>query len=322
MSRFEVGFIGFGEAAQAFVSGWRNESDRLAIGAYDILFEAPDNAKRKRSECAELGVEPVASARELAIGSALVVAAVTPDQVIPAALSVSEHLQAEAAYLDINSASPEKKRRAAEILASHCQGYVDIAVLAPVHPRLHRTPLLIGGPGVERSEPFLIRMGMDYEIVSDEVGIASLVKMLRSIFVKGMESVTFECALAAHRAGLTDRIFPSLANALRFTEMKEQADYMMERVAVHGTRRSAEMREVVDTLQELGLPAWMAEASACQQQAIGLLALDDRFPDGVPTDAAAIAAAVLATRAESNASTKETPALKPDARAKPEPRAE
>jgi 3-hydroxyisobutyrate dehydrogenase-like beta-hydroxyacid dehydrogenase len=141
---------------------------------------------------------------------------------------------------------------------------------------------------------FLRSMQMDFEVVSDEVGPASMLKMIRSAFVKGVESVTFECALAAYKAGIADQVFPSLANVLRFTDVKAQADYMMERVAVHGLRRAAEMREVADTLADLGVSNWMSEASAKQQQDVGELNLQDAFQDEVPTDAARIARRVIA----------------------------
>jgi 3-hydroxyisobutyrate dehydrogenase-like beta-hydroxyacid dehydrogenase len=291
MTDFDVGFIGFGEAAQAFVSGWRGTQrtdgaagSSLRIGAYDLLFDAPSDRALKRAECLALDVVPAATAAELAGNAAIVIAAVTADQVHNAANSAAPHLRAQTAYLDINSAAPAKKCAAAAVIG---EGYVDVAVLAPVHPKLHQTPLLLGGPGVPWCEGFLTEWNMAFECVSANVGEASMIKMLRSIFVKGIESVTFECAVAAHRAGLADQVFPSLANVLRFTDAKEQADYMMARVAVHGLRRAAEMREVVDTLADLGVSSLMSVASARQQQQVGELELGQ-----VAQDAAQIAALV------------------------------
>jgi 3-hydroxyisobutyrate dehydrogenase-like beta-hydroxyacid dehydrogenase len=304
MSDFDVGFVGFGEAAQAFVAGWRDtrtpETDgaELRIATFDIKFDDPGEAAEKRTECETWNVVALDTPAELARSAPIVISAVAADQVIVAAASVAAELRAGTLYLDINSAAPAKKRAAAARLGDRGDGYVDGAVLAPVRPKRHQTPLLIGGPGAERCRNFLTAWQFDFEVVSTEVGYASTVKMIRSIFVKGLESVTFECALAAYQAGIPERVFPSLANVLRFVDAKDQADYMMERVAVHGTRRAAEMREVVDTLSDLGLSTWMAEASARQQQFVADLNLTEHFADNVPQDAAAIARAVLSIKAD------------------------
>jgi hypothetical protein len=116
--------------------------------------------------------------------------------------------------------------------------------------------------------------------------------MIRSIFVKGLESITMECALAAYKTGLAERIFPSLDATLRFTETRALADYTMERVALHGLRRAAEMEEVCATLEDLGLPSAMSEGAVATQRAVGALNLGAAF-DAVPRDAQRIAASIL-----------------------------
>ena len=45
MSAYDVAFIGFGEAARAFVTGWR-EVGELTVGAYDLLFSANRSTRR------------------------------------------------------------------------------------------------------------------------------------------------------------------------------------------------------------------------------------------------------------------------------------
>ncbi len=50
--------------------------------------------------------------------------------------------------------------------------------------------------------------------------------------------------------------------------------YNLERMMVHGTRRAAEMAEVVATVEALGLPARMARATESWQAAIGALGLE------------------------------------------------
>ena len=118
--------------------------------------------------------------------------------------------------------------------------------------------------------------------------------MIRSIFVKGLEAITFECVLAAQKAGVTEEIFRSLQNTLRFDNARQLADYVMQRVALHGRRRAVEMRESATTLAEIGVGNDLATATARLQEAIGNLDLKQHFDDVVPQNATEIAKMVLA----------------------------
>ena len=84
--------------------------------------------------------------------------------------------------------------------------YVDVAVMAPVHPRLHRTPLLISGPHVEAAAPALSALGMSASIHEGPVGASSSVKMIRSIMMKGLEALVCECVLAGRKAGVIETV--------------------------------------------------------------------------------------------------------------------
>ncbi|MYE10816.1 MAG: DUF1932 domain-containing protein [Gammaproteobacteria bacterium] len=281
---YEIGFIGFGEAAAAFVAGWRDAGRAATVAAYDLLFD--DAAKRpgKLAECRAAGVTPLQSAERVRDACARIVSAVTPDEVLAAARSVTPLREGQACF-DIASAAPKKKRAAAAILGD---GYVDVAVMAPVLERRHGTAMLVGGRRAAAEAAFLAEYFPSAEVFSDAVGDASLVKMIRSVFVKGLESIAVECTLAASRAGVTDTVFPSLDRALRFDTMRALADYTLERVAVHGQRRGAEMDEVCETLRDLGVPSAMSAGSAATQKAMGALSLER-----LPRDAERVARAAL-----------------------------
>jgi len=288
-----IAFIGFGEAGQAFTRGWRSEAD-MAIRSYDIKTDDPATRDGKLQDYARHDVTPALSAAEAATGADIIVSAVTADATLDAAESVLPVLAAGQLYLDINSAAPARKRRASERIAEAGGDYVDVAVMAPVHPALHRTPLIIGGPGAKRAESMFNRLNMNFENISDRVGDASTVKMVRSVMIKGIESLTVECLLAAVTAGIDDRILASLEKSFPGMDWKTRAGYMLERVARHGERRAAEMRAVAETMEDLGIGGTMAAATAERQQWVADLNPAARFPDGVPDDYRAVAEAILA----------------------------
>lgn len=292
-----IAFIGFGEAAQAFARGWREAgaADTPAVAAYDILFDREaDAAARNRSACAALDVRAAPNPRDAVAGAELVFSAVTADQVREAAHSAAPGLGAGQLYCDINSAAPFRKAEAAALIEARGAQYVDVAVMDPVLPKLHRTPLLLSGAGAAQAAPLLAALGMDFEIVSQRIGDASMLKMIRSIAIKGYESVTMECVVAAVKLGIDARVLPSVAKTLfRHPDFDSLANHVSERVTVHGKRRAAEMREVAATLEHLGLPAFMAQATASHQQWVTDLGVRDAFPGEVPKDALRIARALL-----------------------------
>ena len=257
----------------------------MSCAAYDLLLDDADARAGKLAECRDAGVTPLASPLRVRDECARIVCAVPPDQVLPAARSVAP-VRSGQPYLDIASAAPERKRAAAALLG---EGYLDVAVMAPVLARRHGTEMLVGGPRAAAHAAFLGECFPNAEVFSGSVGDASLVKMIRSVFVKGLEGVAAECALAASRAGLVDIVFPSLDRTLDFDSMGALADYTLGRVALHGQRRGAEMDEVCATLRDLGVPNAMSEATAVTQKTLGALRLG-----GTPGGAGDMARAALA----------------------------
>ena len=79
--------------------------------------------------------------------------------------------------------------------------------MLPVHPTLHQTPVLISGPEIARIEELMGRLDMRLETISDNVGDASTIKMVRSVMVKGIKSLVSESIIAAVSEGIDERVF-------------------------------------------------------------------------------------------------------------------
>jgi 3-hydroxyisobutyrate dehydrogenase-like beta-hydroxyacid dehydrogenase len=261
-------FIGFGEAGQAFASGLRG-AGVTAMSAWDILFADPAGA-RLRTAGEKMGVRLGASAGDAIKGSDIVIAAVTAASSLEAAREAKPHLGADQFYLDVNSVSPGRKQATAQHLAGSAR-YVDVAVMAPVHPARHQTPMLLAGPHAQAIESVMQELGMKPAIAGPEVGQAAAIKMVRSVMIKGMEALTAECFLAATRAGVEPQIIASLSKSFPTLDWSKIVAYNLERMANHGTRRAAEMEEVADTLRELGIDPHMANATVQRQRQMGAL---------------------------------------------------
>ncbi len=187
--------------------------------------------------------------------------------------------------------APETKRAAAAAIEAAGARYLDVAVLSPVRPLLHRAPLLVSGPAAEAGAAALRAIGFaSVEVATGPVGAASAIKMIRSVMIKGIEALSAECMLAAHAAGVADAVIASLDASWPGADWRRRADYNLDRMLVHGLRRAAEMEEVVKTLESLGTGAALSRATVERQRALGQLALAPP-PEGLPAKVAAILAA-------------------------------
>ena len=268
-----LAFIGFGEAARAFVSGWA-QSRPDTIRAYDIKTDAPADRAPLLAQYAAHSVTPALSPDAALAGAVAIFCVVTADQALVAAQAATPYLPPGALWFDCNSCAPNTKRRAAEVIEAAGGRYVDVAVMAPVYPKKHLVPLLIAGPHTQAAQTVLEALGMRPRIVGDTVGKASSIKMLRSVMIKGLEALSAECFLAARRAGVEQEVIASLIASDPDIDWRARGSYNLERMMVHGARRAAEMHEVAATVADLGLPGAMSGASALWQATVAGLGAD------------------------------------------------
>ena len=236
-------FIGFGEAGGAFASGI-SVAGNPAISAYDIKFDQPSTRDAVIGFCRVNGARACDTLEDALKSADVVFSTVTADQAQIAAAQAARQFPANAFFLDCNSCSPGSKSASAEVITAAGGRYVDVAVMAPVHPARHETPLLMSGEHAADASAVLTKLGMRPAVIDGPVGIASSNKMVRSIVVKGLEAITAECVLAGTRAGVLDAVLESLDKSYPGFDWRRRAGYNLERMMQHGPRRAAEMLEV------------------------------------------------------------------------------
>jgi 3-hydroxyisobutyrate dehydrogenase-like beta-hydroxyacid dehydrogenase len=286
-----IAFIGFGEAGQAIAAGLR-ETGVARMSAWDILFAQREGEKLRQAGEAS-GVRCAPSAADAVRDAAIVISAVTAASSLEAAHSVKGHLTASPYFLDINSVSPGRKQETAKLLGGTAR-YVDVAVLAPIYPARHQTPMLLAGPQADAIAPGLATLGMRVSLAGAEVGAAAAIKMVRSVMIKGIEALTFECFLAAARAGVIDEVAASMKNNYPGLDWTKIVPYNLERMASHGERRAAEMEEVADTLRELGVEPLMTAATVKRQREMGQIGTQASVRGVLKKDRAAMLGAISA----------------------------
>jgi 3-hydroxyisobutyrate dehydrogenase-like beta-hydroxyacid dehydrogenase len=290
-----IAFIGFGEAGGLLAQGLKG-AGATVTACYDILIDDPKTAGKIEARAAERGIEAARSPAEAVAGADVVLSAVVCSETVVAAKSAAPHLKPGQIYMDINSSSPGMKREAAAAIEASGAAFVEAAVMDLVPPHGHKVPMLFAGAKAKELETLLTPYGMRLEAIGDRIGAASAIKMIRSVFLKGFTSVLFECLLAAHRAGVADRVLDSVQGTFPEMDWRKLADYYAPRKVLHAKRQAAEMREVAETLAELGVTPRTTLASAEIMEWIVTLGLTER-PGGIPKTYAEVMDAVGAAEA-------------------------
>jgi len=236
----DVAVLGLGEA------GGRIAADLVAAGC-DV---------RGWDPVARPADVPVAADGPSAVRGAEVVLSINA---APVALEVAEavagSLGADAIYADCNTSSPALKRALAESVPTR---FADVALVGTVPSLGLRTPALASGAGAERFAELLRPLGMPVEIVGAEPGDAAGLKLLRSVFMKGVAAAALESTEAARAAGAEEWVRADIASVI--------GEPLLERLLAgsraHAARRVDEMHAAAAYLEELGVTPRVATAAA------------------------------------------------------------
>jgi len=263
----KIALIGFGEAG--FLLGLGLVESGVAVAAYDIKIHDADQRPALEARAQQAGVTLHASLQAAAQDADLLISAVTASSAATAAIEAAACLTPGQYFLDINSVSPATKEADRAAIEGAGGFYVESAVMAPVPPYGLKVPMLLGGARAAEISGPLNTLGLRTKPVSERVGVASAIKMCRSVMIKGLEALTVECMTAARRYGAETAVLESLNETFPSMGWTDSLPhYLISRVAEHGRRRAAEMREVMETLQDVGVTPLMAQATAETQDAL------------------------------------------------------
>ncbi len=280
---YSVGVIGYGEVGRTFAVGLKEKGASIS-GAWDLKFAADVTRDVTRAAAVADGVMPFASSAELCAASTLVISAVTASNTLAVAEEAARHIQPGAVFLDLNSASPGTKQQCAALIEAAGAHYVEAGVMTSVPPYGIRVPMLLGGLKATELTGTLNGWGMDAKAVSEKLGVASAIKMSRSVMIKGLEALVIESYANARAYGVEDHVLPTLKETFPSIDWDRQGAYFFSRVVQHGKRRAEEMREAANTVREAGFDPLMTTAIADKQQWIADLAAAGVF-DGLGKDA-------------------------------------
>ncbi len=268
--QWRIGLVGYGEVGRILAEDLRAQGVAHIV-AYDLKLGTCDE-RPLLAHAEKFGVHWAQSSAELARAVDLVISAVTARQTVAVAQACAGSIRPQTWFLDFNSASPAAKKCAASALHESGALYVEGAVMTSVPPYRIAVPLLLGGPHAKALEPKLQALGFQPKFASEVLGVASATKMCRSIMIKGLEAMVIESFTSARAYGVEDQVLASLAETFPGIDWEKQGAYFFQRVIEHGRRRSEEMHEAAQTVQDIGLEPWSARGTAERQSWVADLA--------------------------------------------------
>lgn len=277
-----IGLVGYGEVGRIFGAGLKARVREVAT--WDLKFAEEATRAAGHAHAHAAGIAPCASMQDLCAGSDLVISAVTASNTLAVAEEAARFLQPGAVFLDLNSASPGTKQKAAAAVDACGAHYVEAGVMTSVPPYGVHVPMLLGGRRAADLAALLAGWDMDAKAVSDRLGVASAIKMCRSVMIKGLEALVIESYATARAYGVEDHVLPTLQETFPGIDWTKQGAYFFSRVVQHGQRRAEEMREAANTVDEAGFSPLMAAAIAAKQQWVADQARGGVFA-GLPKDA-------------------------------------
>jgi 3-hydroxyisobutyrate dehydrogenase-like beta-hydroxyacid dehydrogenase len=259
-----LGLVGYGEVGKIFASGLKPLVGEVA--AWDLKFADGATADAEAGHARRHGIRACDSMRALCEGSDLVISAVTASNTLAVAREAAPFLRSGALFLDLNSASPGTKRNAGAAVDAAGAHYVEAGVMTSVPPYGVKVPMLLGGAQAERLAQLLQSWGLEARAVSENLGVASAIKMCRSVMIKGLEALVIESYATARAYGVEEHVLPTLQETFPSIDWNQQGAYFFSRVVQHGRRRAEEMREAANTVREAGFEPLLAGATADKQQ--------------------------------------------------------
>lgn len=278
-----LGFIGFGEVGFEMAKGYRNEG-LAGILAYDVMQNHPVYGPLVQERVQASGVNLVSTPEEVLQQVDVVIVAVPGDKALQTAKSLSPILKASTLYVDVSASSPEVKRNIWDEIKGAEVAFVDGAMLGPLPVYQHKVPTLVSGNGSDRFIELMQPYHMDLEKVSDTPGEATGIKLVRSIFMKGLPALFVEVLEAASIMKVDHLVLKSLSTTMNACSFEQTFNRLVTGSSVHAERRAHEMENVIAMLESINVKPTMSKATFERLHWLASKNLKEKFGGKTPKE--------------------------------------
>jgi 3-hydroxyisobutyrate dehydrogenase-like beta-hydroxyacid dehydrogenase len=291
--QIKIGLIGFGKVGSEFSKGFQ-QSGLFEVWVYDKILRDPLRRRRVEERATELNVKLAGDNKSLTKACEIILSTVTVDAAVEVARETAPFLNKQKTYVDLNSTSPGTKREIAHIIEKTGANFIEGAILGTISSYGLQVPIMVCGKKAKKFQNLMNRMGMNITYVGQVIGKASTIKMLRSVFAKGVETLLLEMLQGAVRYGVENYVMEDICKHMDSNSFLSIASNWLTTHAIHAERRFREMEQVVKTLREVGINPVMASATREKLKVSIDLRLEEFFKGRKPEDYHRVIAAIEA----------------------------
>lgn len=255
-----IGFIGYGEAAFNISLGLGGEG-LSGIRANDAMMNDPVMGAQVHSRAEQAKVTLCDSAKDVAKWADVLFAAVPSSFTLDVCREVKDCLRPGQLYIDVSASTPKTKEQIWELIKDTGVLFADAAMLGSLPKDKHQVPITASGNGAAKFKEVMGAHGMKITLAGEKAGAASAIKLVRSIYMKGIASLLFETLEAAHAYGVSDEVVASITESMTNTPFPKLMERLITGSAVHCKRRGAELKGSIEMLTEAGLSSEMTQAT-------------------------------------------------------------
>ncbi|MGG0338126.1 prephenate dehydrogenase/arogenate dehydrogenase family protein [Priestia aryabhattai] len=277
----KLGFIGFGEAAFELSVGLKQEGLEI-IFAHDVMLDHPTFGPQIKGRAIQAQVELLASPEEVLDQVDVVMVAVPADKAYEVSELLKPHLKKGCIYVDVSASTPAVKQKINNTIQEKNAFFVDAAMLGPLPVYKHKVPISASGNGVDQLISLMTSYGMNITKVNENPGDASAVKLIRSIYMKGVAALCLELLEAAHELNVEELVLDSLSETLDSKSFKETMNRLVTGTSIHALRRSIELDGSIQMLETSNLNSVMSKAAKNKLEALARLNLKEKFKGQKP----------------------------------------
>lgn len=255
MSIKTVGILSPGDMGQAIAVVLSQHGLRTIVALND-------RSERTRQLAAAATIEDVGSLNHLVAESDVVLSVLVPTAATQAAQEVAIAIRAVSKpilYADCNAIAPHKAKTIEQLIREAGGQFVDAGIIGPPPRVPNRTRIYASGKQADELAQ-LRDYGLDVQVIGNEIGQASGLKMCYAALTKGLTAIGTELLIAAQRLNLNEPLWDELSNS-----QKELVSFLTRSIPAMTSKAHrwiGEMEEIADTFKTLGLTERTFEGAA------------------------------------------------------------
>jgi len=253
-----IGFVGFGEVTFHFINGFLSERE-TEICVYDTDYGKALQQKELVSKSKFVSVVSDINDLLLKCNNVFIAVPGNVDEVVFD--EIIRKSNGGKLFIDLCTALPDKKLAIAEKCEANGDKYVDVAVMGAVPSLRHNVPMLVSGLGGSEFCQLFESYQMDITEVGRYAGDASIIKLCRSVYMKGLAALLIETKNICDAYGVTDEVFRSLAKSMNADLFEVYSSRLISGTYTHCKRRKTEVESSLGLIKSQKQDGYMTEAT-------------------------------------------------------------